>query len=81
MMKKTRLDPERLEVESFPTADGQHAPPRGTVHGEQADVPCTHWKSCVCPTAYYHCGDGYQTLYSCDYTRAEPCFGSYDDCA
>jgi hypothetical protein len=79
-MKKTRLDPERLAVESFHTGE-QNAPPRGTVraHGEAA--PCTHWLSCVCATAYYHCGDGYQTLYSCDYTRVAPCFGSYDDCA
>lgn len=76
-MKKTRLDPERLAVESFPTGD-PNASPRGTVHGQ---APCTHWESCVCPTAYYHCGDGYETLYSCDYTRVAPCFGSYDDCA
>lgn len=79
MMKKTRLDPDRLKVESFPTAVEQDGP-RGTVLG-QAEGPCTHWRSCVCPTAYYHCGDGYHTLYSCDYTQVAPCFGSYDDCA
>lgn len=77
MMKKIRLDPERLAVESFPTGREQEAR-RGTVLGQ---APCTHWASCVCPTAYYHCGDGYQTLYSCDYTRVAPCFGSYDDCS
>jgi hypothetical protein len=79
-MKKTRLDPERLAVDSFPTLAERNAPPRGTVHG-QAAAPCTHWYSCVCPTAYYHCGDGYQTLYSCTYTKEAPCFGSYDDCS
>lgn len=76
-MKKTRLDPDALAVQSFRTADDRGAP-RGTVHGQAA---CTHWASCVCPTAYYHCGDGYETLYSCTYTREAPCFGSYDDCA
>jgi hypothetical protein len=75
-MKKTRLNVEALVVESFETANGRAAA-RGTVH---AHAPCTHWRSCVCPTAYYHCGDGHQTLYSCDYTYVEPCFGSYDDC-
>jgi hypothetical protein len=76
-MKKLKLDPESVAVESFPT-DGLAAEGRGTVLGQ---APCTHWRSCVCPTAYYHCGDGYQTLYSCDYTQVAPCFGSYDDCA
>jgi len=76
-MKKTRLNVDALAVETFHTADGREQP-RGTVH---ANVECTHWRSCVCPTAYYHCGDGYQTLYSCDYTYVAPCFGSYDDCA
>ena len=74
-MKKTRLNADELSVESFRTADDRGAP-RGTVQGH---APCTHWASCVCPTAYYHCGDGYDTLYSCTYTREAPCFGSYDD--
>lgn len=77
-MKKTRLNADALTVESFPTADVAGASPRGTVHGA---APCTHWESCVCPTAYYHCGDGYDTLYSCTYTHEPPCFGSYDDCS
>jgi hypothetical protein len=77
-MKKTRLNPDELSVQSFRTADAGGAPLRGTVHGQ---APCTHWGSCVCPTAYYHCGDGYETLYSCTYTREAPCFGSYDDCS
>lgn len=78
-MKKTRLSLDALEVETFHPVDGRNEPPSGTVKGQAA--PCTHWQSCVCPSAYYHCGDGYHTLYSCDYTRVQPCFGSYDDCA
>jgi hypothetical protein len=77
MMKKLKLHIDSLEVDSFRPEAGA-AEERGTVHGQG---PCTHWDSCVCPTAYYHCGDGYQTLYSCTYTHEEPCFGSYDDCA
>ena len=76
-MKKTRPNAEALAVESFETA-GEKDAPHGTVRAHAE--PCTHWRSCLCPSAYYHCGDGYQTLYSCDYTRVEPCFGSYDDC-
>ena len=34
---------------------------------------CTCAYSCVCPSAYYWCGDGYQTLYSCDYTKNASC--------
>jgi hypothetical protein len=78
MMKKTRLNPDELSVQSFRTAREGEAPARGTVHGQAA---CTHWDSCLCKTAYYHCGDGYQTLYSCTYTYEAPCFGSYDDCS
>lgn len=78
MMKKTRLKMDELAVESFPTANAAGASAQGTVQAREA--PCTHWRSCLCPTAYYHCGDGYQTLYSCDYTYVEPCFGSYKDC-
>ena len=76
-MKKTRLNADALAVESFPTQDGREGAPRGTVH---ANAQCTHWNSCVCPTAYYHCGDGHDTLYSCTYTRDAPCFGSYEQC-
>jgi hypothetical protein len=84
-MKKLKLRVESLAVDSF-CADHEAglAPPPGTVRGHVdagPAAPCTHWLSCVCKTAYYHCGDGYQTLYSCDYTRVAPCFGSYDDCS
>ena len=76
-MRKLKLQLDRLEVDSFRTAGAAGREP-GTVQGH---APCTHWGSCVCPTAYYHCGDGYETLYSCTYTREAPCFGSYDDCS
>lgn len=76
-MKKTRLNPDELSVETFqPAKDGTET--RGTVHGAAA---CTHWDSCLCKTAYYYCGDGYQTLYSCTYTHEAPCFGSGIDCS
>jgi hypothetical protein len=77
-MKKLTLRVESLAVESFRVETGPRDGGRGTVHGQ---APCTHWQSCVCPTAYYHCGTGPATIFSCDYTRAAPCFGSYDDCA
>ncbi len=77
MKKKLPLRVDSLAVESFSLSE-RDAPPRGTVHGQAL---CTHWDSCVCPSAYYHCGTGRATGYSCDYTRVAPCFGSYDDCA
>lgn len=76
-MKKLTLDPDAVAVESFPT---DHAPPedgRGTVHGRAA---CTYQASCLCQTAYYHCGDGYQTIYSCDYSKDRACVTSMYDC-
>lgn len=68
-IKKTRLDPDRLRVESF-VAGNAAADGGGTV---RAHGGCTYFGTCLCQTAYYYCGDGYQTLYSCDYSRMEPC--------
>jgi hypothetical protein len=79
-MKKTRLDPERLAVDSFPTTDEQDAQLRGTVHG-QAD--CTWFATCLCKTAYYQCGTGPHTIYSCTYTHDYRCGRdtSFEQCA
>lgn len=63
-MIKTRLDPERLAVESFPTSDPD-ASPRGTVNG----YACTDGNTCRCPTSYAVCGTGPATIYSCERTR------------
>ena len=74
-MKKLRLDAEAVAVESFAT-ERTPAEPRGTVHAEA----CTYGASCLCPSAYYYCGDGYQTLYSCDYSKQAPCPTSIYEC-
>lgn len=74
-MKKLKLDADQVAVESFPT-DAVPAEPRGTVHG----AACTYHDSCLCPSAYYYCGDGYQTIYSCDYSRVDPCPTSIYNC-
>jgi hypothetical protein len=76
-MKKLKLDAESVAVESFPTAAAEAQGPRGTVH---AEAGCTYQGSCLCPSAYYYCGDGYQTLYSCDYSKHEPCPTSIYNC-
>lgn len=68
-MKKTKLQVEHLSVESFAT--GQTAEGRGTVRGQADD--CTWVKTCLCPTAYYHCGTGPHSIFSCDYTQNERC--------
>jgi hypothetical protein len=76
MERKLSLRLETLSVESFETAAGREEG-RGTVRAHQEDGPeadgCTCRASCVCPSAYYWCGDGYETLYSCDYTRNASC--------
>ena len=76
-MKKLRLEAEKVAVESFPTADAQGEGGRGTVH---AEAGCTYQATCLCPSAYYYCGDGYQTIYSCDYSKNEPCPTSIYNC-
>ena len=80
-MRKTKLDLEVLAVDSFETtANPADAP--GTVHARGGDAPeptppqyfdCTCAHTCDCPSAYYWCGDGYHTIYSCDYTKNESC--------
>lgn len=76
-MKKLRLDTESLRVDSFRTADEAGGKP-GTVHGYKP--PCTCFDSCLCKTAYYQCGTGPHTIYSCDYTYNESCVRTAIDC-
>jgi hypothetical protein len=77
MARKLTLELEALAVDSFATsaAPGEA---RGTVRGREDQAApdyfdCTCAATCVCATAYYWCGDGYQTLYSCTYTQNESC--------
>jgi len=81
MPTKQKLDLDRLAVDSFETTaapDGD----RGTVRAhESGDAPnptppeyaCTCANTCLCRTAYYHCGTGHYTIYSCDYTGNASC--------
>lgn len=69
-MKKLRLHPESLKVDSFRTAEGPAGGP-GTVHGRADD--CTWFATCLCKTAYYQCGTGPHTIYSCNYTSDDRC--------
>ncbi len=75
-MTKTKLSLETLAVDSFQTTAAAAEAP-GTVHAHGGDGPayfdCTCAASCDCPSAYYWCGDGYHTLYSCTYTNNESC--------
>lgn len=84
-MHKSKLSLETLAVDSFETTAAT-MDARGTVHGHgpgggETDpqptppqyIGCTCAASCDCPSAYYWCGDGYHTLYSCDYTKNESC--------
>lgn len=79
-MKKLKLDAESVTVESFPTGDAPGGDGRGTVRGEAA---CTYQKTCLCPSAYYYCGTGPHTIYSCDYTNDRYCGPdtSFEQCA
>lgn len=70
MKRKLTLDADAVAVESFPTGEAAMADGRGTVHARGG---CTYDRTCLCPSAYYYCGDGYQTLYSCDYSKEGPC--------
>jgi hypothetical protein len=70
-MEKQKLRIDSLSVESFATdrpVDG-----RGTVRG-QGDDGCTYVDTCLCKTAYYHCGTGPETIFSCDYTNTWRCW-------
>ena len=68
MRKKLSLD--ALAVESFETGAAEDE--RGTVHAHAGDG-CTCVKTCLCRTAYYHCGTGPHTIHSCDYTFNDSC--------
>ena len=76
-MKKLKLNADAVAVESFPTGDAAESEPRGTV---QARAGCTYQGTCLCPSAYYYCGDGYQTIYSCDYSKDQVCPTSIYHC-
>jgi hypothetical protein len=79
MQPKTRLDLEALDVESFDTVASEDG--RGTIRAHEAveptppeyQPPCTCAASCLCKTAYYNCGTGPYTIYSCDYTHNASC--------
>ena len=77
-MKKLSLDVDRLSVESFAT-DAAAGEGIGTVRAAEDDqevaaqAACTCWNTCLCPSAYYWCGDGYHTIYSCNYTANASC--------
>ena len=64
-MRKLKLGLEALTVESFSAGRGADA--RGTVRGRGEG--CTHVDTCLCETAYYYCGTGPETIFSCDYTE------------
>jgi hypothetical protein len=75
MPKKLRLD--TLLVDSFPTTD-EGSETRGTVMGRGPEPtpplhPCTCNPTDLCKTAYYWCGTGPYTIYSCDYTHNGSC--------
>ena len=76
MKRKLSLELDTLSVDSFATEALPEAAP-GTVRAAEDEAQnvaaCTCAYSCVCPSAYYWCGDGYQTLYSCDYTKNASC--------
>lgn len=77
-MKKLKLQVENLAVDSFATGAGAGEP--GTVHGQ---AECTYFQSCLCKTAYYQCGTGPYTIYSCNYTNDDRCGRdtSFEQCA
>lgn len=64
-MKKLTLQLDDLAVESFSPGGGADA--RGTVRARGEG--CTQADTCLCKTAYYHCGTGPATIHSCDYTE------------
>ncbi|HEV3050356.1 MAG TPA: hypothetical protein VGX50_08620 [Longimicrobium sp.] len=68
-MKKLRLRIETLAVESFQTGREQAKPGTVRAHGDD----CTWFESCLCETAYYYCGTGPATMWSCGYTQDERC--------
>jgi len=74
MSRKRTLDLDGLAVDSFATEAA--AADRGTVRAHEdlfAAAACTCQGTCLCPTAYYYCGTGPATIYSCDYTANRSC--------
>ncbi|HSU15092.1 hypothetical protein [Longimicrobium sp.] len=76
MQRKKKLDMDALAVDSFQTTEAEEG--RGTVHARgieptPPEYACTCANTCLCKTAYYHCGTGYYTIYSCDYTQNGSC--------
>jgi hypothetical protein len=64
-MKKVKLEPEQLAVESFRTAEPDGRREQGTVHGQ---ARCTYYYNCLAETGRYWCGT--EPSFSCDYTGA-----------
>ena len=62
-MKKVKLEPEQLAVDSFRTTETDAGGERGTVHGQ---ARCTYYYNCLADTGLYKCGT--QPTVSCDYT-------------
>jgi hypothetical protein len=79
-MKKAKLDLDLdgLRVDSFDTT-AEPGAGRGTVRAheavgaEAAAAACTCRGTCLCDTAYYYCGTGPYTIYSCEYTANRSC--------
>ena len=76
MGRKRKLDLDGLAVDSFETEAA--AADRGTVRAHDDDMflakpECTCQGTCLCQTAYYYCGTGPFTIYSCDYTANRSC--------
>lgn len=64
-MKKVRLHPEQLAVDSFRTAETDPRREQGTVYGR---ARCTYYYNCLAETGLYRCST--QPTVSCDYTGA-----------
>ena len=77
-MRKTRLELDALSVDSFATTP-EGAGGQGTVRAQESiqptppEYPCTCRYTDLCKTAYYYCGTGPYTIYSCDYTHNGSC--------
>jgi len=77
--RKLALELDSLAVDSFATDEGDGG--RGTVRANDARADealeaagnCTCRNTCVCPTAYYLCGTGPESINSCDYTMNRSC--------
>ena len=76
---RKKLDLGALAVDSFDTSLAARG--EGTVRAHEVSpeptppeyAPCTCAATCLCKTAYYNCGTGPYTIYSCDYTHNGSC--------